>query len=262
MSVRVLQISDNHWGITKEKHLRRELKKATEEDFDVIVHCGDYCGGTMGHKTVGATVRTIREYFPDKIYISVLGNHDFWCRKGMGRSSSRPQMEAFVKNLDRITECFKQHNVHFLDQDGVFLYKNVAFMGHSGWYTHPHPPTNDQFFLPIGLGGDTNRYLLKQANDTIYEQVDFLEIHPALADLEVVFVSHFPVIKAGPDYKGRFEDFSWAVGMGNFIQTCFDCKYFLNGHAHQLHQGPLRWECGPDYGAPTYQIVEIKNERK
>ena len=72
-----------------------------------------------------------------------------------------------------------------------------------------------------------------------------------------MFVSHFPVINTGDDYKGAFEAFSWSASIGDYYQREYGCKHFLCGHAHQLHRGPLRYECGPDYMRPAYQIIEV-----
>lgn len=256
--MKLCQISDTHLGITKEKAIRRLCQDIAAEEFDVLVHCGDYCGGQVGHKTLRKTVEIIREYLPGIPFVSVIGNHDFW--SGVGRGKSNPGLYDFTDNYEKIVTCFKTHNVHFLDKDGP--YQHPAFprhtiIGNSGWYLNPRPPTNDENFLPIGIEGDTNRYLLRQADAGLIAHTNAIRDRWQNGADTLIFVSHFPVVNSGPDYKGGFELFSWDAHISKFLQEDWRCKHFLNGHAHQLHKGPLRWECGSDYYKPSYQIIEV-----
>lgn len=253
--MRILQTSDTHLGLTKFKAIRKMLLKASKEDFDVIVHCGDYCGGTKGHKTTRATVELIREIFPDKPFVSVLGNHDYWYRK-----DGRPSAEEYYTNLEKIRQCFQENDVHFLDEDGIYVHPDfpgVVIMGHSGWYKNPDPPTNDYRYLPWGLDGNTNWTMYKNSTAAITEQMDELKhmgFEPSIHTL--VYVSHFPVIEA-KDYKGGFDLYGGDSLIGKLIAKEYGCRHFLNGHAHQFHCGPLRYEAGSDYYNPKHQIIEV-----
>lgn len=269
MVIKIALISDTHIGITKEKRIKNLLKELAKEEFDLLVHAGDYCGGIVGYRSVRTTVKWIREVFPDKPMVSVIGNHDFWHagkrQKGemeytFGKRYDKPSLHMFRTNLDNIAQVFKDNNAHFLDNDGIYVhpdFPDVKIMGHSGWYSNPNPPTNDCKYLPIGIEGDTNHYLFKRAVSTVTNQMDELEKDYKRERDTVVFVSHFPVIKAGQDYKGAHEDYSWCAGVENVMQERFDCKHFLCGHAHQFHNGPLRYEAGSDYCNPKYLIVEV-----
>jgi predicted phosphohydrolase len=235
------------------------LERAAEEEFDLILHCGDYCGGQDGYKSLQATVKMIRKVFPDKPYVSVIGNHDYWskpCSKTGSISVSK-----FNNNYSNIKYCFKENNVHFLDEDGYYWDKEreVILLGTSGWYANPNPQTNDQNFLPRGLAGDTNKWLESSSYKRLYNQLDELEIID-VAELErqtLCFVSHFPVVNTGPDYKGPFEEFCWSHSISETLEKYWNIKHFFCGHAHQLHRGPRRYESGSDYYNPKYQIVEV-----
>lgn len=270
MSLKILQTSDTHLGITSRKAITRMLKEALKEDFDIIVHCGDYCGGMVGHRSLGQTVKLIREFFPDKPFISVIGNHDFW-EKGAKKKvdwdsfefpTGNPSLLKFTKNYEKIVQIFKDNKVHFLDEDGLYIPENhpeIIICGTSGWYQHPNPGTNDGKYLPVGLEGHTNGYLLRRAERILGDQIDKIQDFYDPEREKIVFVSHFPVVKVenDNDYKGSFEQFCWSENISNFMIEQFNCRYFLNGHAHSSHKGPLRWECGSNYYLPKFQIIEI-----
>jgi predicted MPP superfamily phosphohydrolase len=259
--MRILQTSDTHWGITKEKAIRKLLQQAATEEFDLLIHCGDYSGGVNGHKTTTATIKLIRQYLPTKPIVTVLGNHDLWTRAKTtrSRSTTSPSIALFQENYDKILQTFKAHSVHFLDRDGLYIhpdFPHIKIIGHTGWYAHPNPPTNDLKYLPRAVEGHTHGWLLKQSNEALQQHIEQLDQVYQPQDV-VVFVSHFPVVKAA-DYKGTFEQFSWSESISKMFQQHYNCKYFLNGHAHMYHNGPLRYESGSDYSKPKYHIIEVK----
>jgi len=268
--MKICQISDTHIGITTEGQLKVMLRAAAAEKPDLLVHCGDYGGTFEGGKCVKRTLVLMRKYFPTTPIISTIGNHDYWCvspkRKKVQTwdgsfkyiKKERPGPEDFAANMELIRESFKAYNVHFLDKDGLYRHPDfpgVVFIGSSGWYNNPNPPTNDSRWLPIGLEGDTNRFILKMTEDDLFRaEADLKSFEPWQT---LIFVSHFPVVNTGRDYKGAFEDFSWRESLADYFYGNYNCQHFLCGHAHQLHKGPLRYECGPDYNRPTYQIIEV-----
>jgi predicted MPP superfamily phosphohydrolase len=252
----ILQLSDTHLGIIPLRQIELQLKKAVKEDksIDMIVHCGDYCGGIKGYKSVRTTVALIRKYFPQTTYLSVIGNHDYWSKN---TNRSIPTLRSHVENYNKILEIFKAHNVHFLDVDGPFVLGDYIFIGHSGWYTKFNPDTNDKNFIPQHIEGNTNMYLYNEANKTIDKQMQIIDNIYVPEKSKVIFVSHFPVICTGDEWG--FDNFAWSPTIGKIVQMTYDCKYFLNGHAHERHKGPLKYETGPnrDYKDLRYQIIEV-----
>lgn len=258
--LRIAQINDTHLGLTKLKSIRKMLLKLKEEEFDLLLHCGDYCGGSQGYKTLGSTVRLIREIFPDKPYVTVIGNHDYWSKPEPAPQWWKikyPPVEQFEKNYNKILEIFKEHKVWFLDEDGPYRLERYVIFGHTGWYANSLvvEESNDFFNLPYGIDGDTQQYMYRRAQKGLYRNLDLLTDDDRKKEL--IFVSHFPVIKTDK-CDDSFYLWSWSSLLGDVLQEDYSVKWFFNGHAHQEHKGPLRWESGSHYKKPKYQIVSIK----
>jgi predicted phosphodiesterase len=217
----------------------------------------------------GKTTRVIRfktfktKEYTGRVWCVSVENKNFICRREnkvhiTGNCwNENPSVDTFNQQLVDIENIFKNHNVHFLDKDGVYQHPEfplIKIFGVSGWYANYNPPTNDKDWLPLGLDGDTNKFLLKRSHDILAKQVEELE---ALNSPEFthIFVSHFPVIKTPNDR--RFEVFSWSESVAGFLKEFLGVKHFLNGHAHQLHTGPLRYESGSDYYRPRHIIINI-----
>ena len=246
--MRIGLFSECHYGITDADAIRSMLIDLRDiGEPDILVNCGDDCGSFHGHEGVTFVAKTCREIFdPAMRIIHVMGNHDYWC----GRDGK------FGRNLKLIRDAFETYGIESLDTLGVSSFGNVTFFGNSGWYNHPNPPTNDRNFLPSTYyKRPINEYLLRLKNGNIARLIDTMESVYWKGQTRV-FVSHFPVIAKGDDWKGAFAQFSWDAKLGDHLRE-LGVTYFLNGHAHQSHNGPLRYESGSDYGRPNYRIIEI-----
>lgn len=255
--MRIALLSDTHLGLTQQSSLVKMLKNLQNEAFDLLVHAGDYNGGENGARALKSTLKLIREYFPSKEIVSVIGNHDYWS------SSKRntPRLEGFINNYNDIKNLFKENKVHFLDEDGVYIHKNypnIKFVGHTGWYSNINPPTNDMMFLPLNIEGHTHAWLNKRANTMLDLNLKQLDVVFDKNKDKLVFISHFPVVKSKLDVKNDFEKFSWSNTISTIIKESYSCKYFLEGHSHIYANGPYKYNCGSDYSLPKYLMVEIK----
>lgn len=260
--LRVGITSDTHIGITKPKAIQKMLRAASNQTVDVWVHAGDFCGGVDGARSVNTTLNMMRIAFGSKVpIIGVLGNHDFWQRgakfHGYGDFAqyAKPSEDAFRKNLVKAAQAFKDTGAHFLDLDGPFIHEGVAFVGNTMWYTDPDPGTNDTKYLPWSIEGmDPHSYMLKRAFDLISN--DFRVLKKLIDDTTpVVFVSHFPVVALRTPSD---EKYGGPLSVGEAAIRLFGCPYFINGHAHQRHEGSLRYEAGSDYREPRYLIMEVQ----
>jgi len=206
-----------------------------------------------------------------KVWCISVPNGNFICRKDNKvhvtgncwlRPSKNPKFPITVldheDNYNKIVETFKINNVHFIDEDGLYTHPDfplIKFMGVSGWYQNQRPPTNDHNFLPKAYPS-FHDILRHRAHDLLGKQINALDLIYDKDMDTVVFVSHFPVIRVEGDRRG-FDDFCWSEALGEVIQKEYNCKMFLNGHAHMNYSGPLRWECGSDYYNPKYKIIKI-----
>lgn len=267
MRLKIAHITDTHIGITNPRTLEKLFKRLAREEFDLLVHTGDYCGGFIGSRSVRTTVNMIRQAMPNIPFCSTIGNHDLWhegrrvsrsdkliSADSYTKSKTFPSPEIFHENLKAIREAFLAARVHFLDEDGPFRLESqpgLAIFGHMGWYNN-HPNSNDFNFLPAALDGDTNRFLQKRALEGLYRNVDLL--NPS--DQFRIFVSHFPVVEILGDAK--FSSDSWDGRLTEWLENELGVRCFLNGHAHQLHEGPKRFEPGTDYRKPTFRVWDIE----
>lgn len=249
----IILFSDTHIGMTKKKHIEKMLKEIEKLTFDLLVIAGDYCGGLTGFKTLGETVRVIRQHLPNKPILSTIGNHDFWC---VSRKSRRYKTFDFDKNYQNIVNIFKSNNIHFIDEDGVYRltgFEKYPFIGCCGWYHHPNPNTNDCLYLPdIYNNQIMNNYLSGRAYKILNRQ-----LYHITHDDKPIFLSHFPVVKGGDD-DDDFDNFNWSKDIGKMMIEEYGCKYFLEGHTHKFWNGEfLKYNCGSDYYQPRYLKIHI-----
>lgn len=242
--MRVAITSDTHLGLTPGNAIQKMLRRIAGQKPDVFIHAGDYCGGTVGARSVEVTVRWVRECMPDVPYLSVIGNHDLWCKKD---KNEKPSIHDFEANIGLISDVFTRNRVHYLDFDGPIELGGYEFFGNSLWYAHPNPPTNDSNFLFPGFNHARHA---RAADDLLATTMDRLQ-----PGRERIFVSHFPVI----EFRCEAIDskYNASASFGQHLYKEFGVTRFINGHAHQRHEGPLRWEAGSDYGKPQFLIMEL-----
>jgi len=241
--------SDWHIGLTKEKTIRKKLERMVFDDLDILINLGDNCGGLDGARSTQTITNLVREYFPQKPFISCLGNHDYWCSNP---KKSNPSPARSEENIAKIKQVFTENKVHFLDTDGPYRQDGVCFVGHSLWYGQD-ANTNDLRWMPHALDGNTHQHMRIKSYREVFENLDKL----LPSDTQIVFCSHFPIV----EFKNHLDiTYGGPKSLGDTLQEQYNIQTFLNGHAHQRHEGPLRYESGSDYGKPEYIIVPLNKE--
>lgn len=243
--MKILQFSDWHAYYTPLVSILRLMETLSAEQPDVIICCGDYTGTKKAEICVATIVKLIRDVFPNTPFGTVLGNHDYWLIEKKKIPTNQ------TKQLNNIIKIFQQNNIHFFDKDGVMDVAGVQFVGHSGWYCNPKPPTNDAGWMSQ-FQVNTHSLMSSTANDETGKNIELLQ-----PNKKTIYVSHFSVNDDGVnDWKGGFATFGGNPNIGKILQENYNCTMFLHGHSHMLKRGPLNYECGSDYDKPSYKIWE------
>jgi len=248
MGVKIALGSDWHLGMTSLRSIEKCLRLMVAEEPDVIAMLGDMNGGYRGYRATRTIFKTIRQFFPNTPIVGCLGNHELW---HMTDKRHRPSLADYMDNMRKLEEAFRMSDVWYLEEDGPFRmpqHPGYVLFGHGGWYVNPKPNTNDLNFMPIAIEGDTHRHLYKASTDKIIQYADTLGPN----DLVRVFCSHFPMYRLEGE---RESEFSGDSKLGQFLEQEYKVDHFLEGHSHQRHEGPKKWNCGSDYYKPRYVMV-------
>lgn len=256
-----------------DKMLSKLSKAIAAEKPDIIAHAGDWSSSSRPDRAVRRTLEIIREDNPDTPLVVTRGNHEFWIqgrirpvKKRDGEDPNKvnpwnnPTLYSWMRTQEKLLQHFKDYNAHHID-DGPYRdarFPGFVIVGHMGWYNHPNPQTHDHWYMPVAIEGHTHCYMQKQA----FEGLDKNLAKLTEEDKTIVFMSHFPVISPKGFLTGRpldvkFEKMNWSERIGDMLQELFGCKHFLCGHAHQYHNGPLRYESGSHYAKADYLMVEV-----
>jgi predicted MPP superfamily phosphohydrolase len=256
--MKIALTSDLHVFLTSEKQIKMMFAAMAAERPDVIVIAGDHSGTHEGNRGVKAVFKMARTAFPTTPIVACLGNHDYWIRGNkkrtddFGRHYYHPSIDQFNDNYQKIVNHAETYNIHLLEEKGVFRFTDVwgiVIAGHGLWYKYP-PNSNDDYFLPLGIEGDTHRHMYKKTTDALLKQLDQLD---DANDGIRIFVSHFPIFNIAD------HDAVWCGDpfLGQMLHDDYQFTTFLNGHSHDNRSGPIRWECGSDYYNPKYKIVSV-----
>lgn len=283
--------SDIHYVPGEDKHIRHMLAAIAAHCPVLYINAGDDNGSYWGPEASAYIARLEMELLPpETIRAKVPGNHDFWllhARRGDGWKAIKQQQNAIERAkeqsgfpdaalwqlaVDEMYAAYAACGIHCFNRDGLLKVGRWTFVGHSLWYVEAHPATNDALYLPIGLAGQTNQKLYHEGYNAIWDQMDQLGAGPAGP---VAVVSHYPIF--GPRYllDGSLsmpEDDVATPERPTFASALMDLgvKAFINGHMHQQHLGPLRFEAGsnqnigtreqPQYDFPRYLLLDLKDD--
>lgn len=251
--------SDLHIFLTSEKNIKKMFVDMANDKPDVVVIAGDHSGTHEGQRGCKAIFKLARETMPTTPIIACLGNHDYWIRgvkkktdSPYGKTYHHPSMDEFNRNYQDIVRHADTYDIHLLEEKGVYRFTDMwgfVIAGHGLWYKYP-PNSNDHLYLPMGIDGDTHRYMYKRTTDALLEQLKQLDDDN---DGIRIFVSHFPILNI------KENDIPWSgdTFLGEMLYDDYQFRTFLNGHSHGNMNGPLRWEPGSDYYNPKYKIVGV-----
>lgn len=268
--------SDIHRDGNGDDMIRAMLDVIASYKPDVYVNAGDDNGGYWGARASMMVSRMEADAMPSStLRIKVPGNHDFWhidVSRGRGRrardNAGRPSPSSWMAAREELFKAYADLGFHCLNRDGGVSIGAWYFVGHSMWYESPNPRTNDGLYLPIGIEGDTHRFLRKEGSDALWDQLDVRGELSPLRRGNLAVVSHFPIV--GPRFDSQERLTAEESTLAAVLREDHGARIYLNGHMHQQHLGPLRYEAGsnqtvglahsPRYDYPRFLLLELDDD--
>lgn len=273
-TLRVALTSDLHIGErVKAKAIIRVFQEINTYRPDLYMNLGDNSGGLLGYRATNTICKMETNILDSSITkAGCQGNHDYWlCRSAMPRHSRKHGTHPFPceweEALGKIATSYRENNVHFFNEDGPLRKKGWTFVGHSMWYFNLRPiDSNDWKYLPRNIETDTGKYLFKTSYRKLWNNIDLLTAQ----DTKVVICSHFPL--TGPHFDANSCLVNEHSSLAQSLISHYHAKAFFNGHMHQQHLGPWRYEAGSNrivgfgdfkrYDHPRFLILDLKPEGK
>ena len=263
--MKIALTSDTHYGHSHNTHKihQKFLTKLATEDFDVLIHDGDWISSKQ-HQ-LPRTLKMFREALEDKPILTVIGNHDLWDvdnwnKQGhVSRASSKfDRNKSYRSMIIDHDEWMKEQNIHHLAWNPYQFEEEVMFYGFDGWYSELPLRSNDTNFMPRLVDGcaPIDMFLANEAHKALdsilLQQEEHKKANPHLT--YACCTHHAPY---------TFEEmYRFMCANPNFLDPITEqFDLFLVGHSHQKED----WRknncrivnCGSDYDSPRYVIMEI-----
>ena len=247
--MKILLTSDTHHAFTANSTVkinRKFWQKVAEQDFDVMVHTGDWCT-TNAEVQMRKAIKQCRNYI-DKPILTVLGNHDYW-------SKNHIDPRSMINYHEKV---FEEFDIVYLDRETIQI-NDILFYGYDSWYHVPNPPSNDYYWMPrIVETLPINHYMSKRMDASFERVMD--DIEKDESGLKKICVTHMsPYLR-----KNWFMDRVHIGLSGNPKHLPFitkHCEALLIGHTHreldEVVDGCRIVEAGSDYNNPKFKILEV-----
>lgn len=181
MSLRALTFTDLHRGFNDKTASIQDkvFRRLDPNSFDVIILCGD--NATTKPKQIESLFKALRKYFPDKIIMTVWGNHDYWDKRNL----------RLLSKIKKLKELAEKYNIHTLENNPLTI-GDYLFLGFNGWYYQDHTDTADQ--KNIGTWVETGELVDNYLRNEADKAVNFIIDYPK-DNKKVITVTHFPCIQ-------------------------------------------------------------------
>jgi len=272
--------SDIHIGsMVQQSTILKRLRQIKEFSPAVYLNLGDDNGGWLGYKASRTVSRMERNILgPDVVIAKCPGNHDYWIHAGalpyksnghVRSYGTRPPEDVWLKAIETIYTNYKELNIHSFNTEGPLRHGGWTFAGHSFWYEGTVlPETYDFEYLPYAWDGDTHRNIYRQSYNKFWDNIDKL----TPADKNVVIVTHFPLVgtRFTASANGGQTLVNETSSMAEALMENHPVRAFFNGHMHEKHLGPLRYEAGSNqkvddgrsirYDGPRFLILRLSDD--
>jgi len=265
--MKIALTSDTHYGHSHRTHKVHEkfLKKLADEDFDVLVHTGDWI--SCRQHELPRTFKMFREALGNKPILTVFGNHDLWDMdnwyhhnpKKVNRFSSHyNRKKSYRSMIVDHHNWMEEYNIHHLAWNPYQFEEDVMFYGFDGWYYDLPLKSNDPNFMPRLVDGNApiDMFLSNEAHKALDGILEKQAKHKANnPHFTHIMCTHHPSYTFNPMYE-------FMCANPRFMEPiCGQFDVLLVGHSHQQED----WKkdkcrivnCGADYDLPKYAIIEI-----
>ncbi len=191
--MKLLVLNDLHRGFldsTARIH-DKFFRRIDQSTFDAILLCGD--NGTLKLANIDSLFKSLRKHFPNKLIMTVWGNHDYWefIRKIPGKINKQRRV-GIIARIQQLEDLAKTYNIHTLENNPKLVDDKFLFLGFNGWYHEDHNNTKD--LMHIGTwaetGETTDNYLRNLADKAVNFMIDYPK-----DDKKIISVTHFPCIR-------------------------------------------------------------------
>jgi len=241
--MKIALTGDTHYGrclFTRGFHTEF-LKELAKEDFDVLVHVGDWAS-TEYQVEAYESIVMFRDYIKKPI-LTVLGNHDFWDKWNGNKKSPLEIIEDYRR-------WFDEYEIWYLGNE-PYVMDDVIILGFDGWYSNLNPLTNDSKYMIRDVDG---KPIHKFLNEKAHKDLEKI-INTETEDKTVVGVTHFSFLQdseADSKFNGNYRYLPWLVDK---------CSLLLMGHSHRGRNKTIDncriIESESDYDNPQYNIIEV-----
>jgi predicted phosphodiesterase len=264
--MRILQISDTHYGFNEYnvEMLSKGLSQFTDDDFDVVIHCGDWISHDPSQ--FKPFLELLRSVFKTTPICGVLGNHDLW-------GSDINISHEVIYNI------FNSYNIQLLSCGKLELEKfNTVIYGFDGWYGSDDPSSNDsrkiKKFKDFGKKvnyQNSNEYSNSRINvmaaHMYLRNMNYKQLSGIVKNLDknkrnLIVTHHNPII-----FDHSYMDLAGDSRLLKPIINNFELCFF--GHTHKYcdiieHNEHFTKfcrliNCGSDYTKFTYKIIELED---
>lgn len=240
----VLLTGDTHQGWSHNTHiiLRKFWERHQRGDFSAIIHVGDWATYTFRQNE--KSFRLIRQMFPAIPIMTVLGNHDFWKRKG--------DEADFDEIMDMNRMWMFDNGIHYLSDEPCVM-GNIVFLGFDGWYFQGSSVTKDEMRMPIFNEG-VHSFMSKRAHEGLTKVLE-----TETGGRKVVVVTHFSPVNAYGDNVNSREYLGANPRYVDFIRQ--KSNLICVGHSHKRYT-VMKEHCrivdsGGSYDKPASMILNL-----
>ncbi len=211
--------------VLSDLHIEFQALQPTHADADVVVLAGDIHSG-------GRTIEWVKQAFPERPVVLVLGNHDYWDHTDINGV------------LDKAREETAGTHIHLLENDAITL-AGIRFLGCTLWTDYRLSGNQPLAMLDAQLViNDFKRIKGPGDEDLIPAEIEYRhqesrawlqrELETGHDGPVVVVTHHAPSLLSIPErYRARTDSHKMAAYASSMERFCGTAALWIHGHIHE-----------------------------